>query len=172
MAKYNFENPRANEKPYINHEFGLNDFEHLMMTVITKSRHLLARLILISKAWLLYKSFNIQIINSKLDALTAVLSESNKNDIKFDAICLQETWLSIDQDTALFIILRYQLISQGKSCSCHSGLMIFFSNEYSYLITSSHNNSQLWDGICVEVSGKSLWKNHNWKYVQTSSFKW
>ena len=43
------------------------------------------------------------------------MAELNNNDDKFDAICFQETWLSIDQDTALFNIPGYQLIGQGKS---------------------------------------------------------
>ena len=101
-------------------------------------------------------SLNIQSINSTFEALTAILSELNNNDIKFDAICLQDTWLSTDQDSALFDIPDYQLINQGKSCSSHSGLIIFLSNDYYYLIISSHNDSKLWDGMFIEVNGESL----------------
>ena len=56
-------------------------------------------------------SLNIQSLNSKFDAL---LSELNGNDIKIDAICLQETWLSTDQDASIFNIPGYQLITLGK----------------------------------------------------------
>ena len=75
-------------------------------------------------------SLNIQSIKSKFDALTAILSELHNNDIKFDVICLQETWLSTNQDSALFNIPGCQEINQGKSFSSHFGLIIFLSNDY------------------------------------------
>ena len=101
-------------------------------------------------------SLNIQSINSKYDALLAVLSELNANDIKIDAICLQETWLSDYHDVAMFNIPGYQLISQGHSCSNHSGLIIFLADSYSYLIKSIHRGSQLWDALFIEGTGESL----------------
>ena len=154
MAKCNFENPRANENPYINDDIDLNDLLRAFdddpnseVKTFTFSPYIdiegLTPLLSRYKNGFAVLSLNIQSITSKFDALTAVLSELNNDDIKFDAICLQETWLPIDQDTALFNIPRYQLISQGKSWSSHSGLMIFLSNVYSLLIRSSHNNSQL-----------------------------
>ena len=167
MAKCNFENPRANENPNIKDDIDLNDLLRTFdddpnneVKAFICSPYIdiegLTPLLSRYKNGFAVLSLNIQSINSKFDALTAVLSELNNNGIKFDAICLQETWLSIDQDTALFNIPGYQLISQGKSCSSHYGLIILLSNEYSYLIRSSHNNSKLWDGIFIEVSGKSL----------------
>ena len=89
----------------------------------------------------------------------AFVCELNNNDIQFDAICLRETWLFTDQDSALFNIPGYQLINQGKSCSSHSGLIIFLSNDYYYSIRSSHNDSKLWDGMFIEVNGVSFVKN-------------
>ena len=99
---------------------------------------------------------NIQSLNSKFDALLAILSELNGNDIKIDAICLQETWLSTDQDASIFNIPGYQLITLGKKCSAHSGLAIYLSDSFSYLIKSVHDDSELWDGMFIEVSGESL----------------
>ena len=55
-------------------------------------------------------SLNVQSVNSKYDALLSVLSELNENNIKFDAICIQETWLSDDHDVAKFNIPGYQFI--------------------------------------------------------------
>ena len=101
-------------------------------------------------------SLKIQSINSKYDALLAVLSVLNENNIKIDAICLQETWLSDDHDVAMFNIPGYQLISHGHSCSTHSGHIIFLADSYSYLIKSIHRGSQLWDGLFIEFTGESL----------------
>ena len=36
-----------------------------------------------------------------------------------------------DHDIAMFNIPDYQLISQGHSCSTHSGLIIFLDDSYS-----------------------------------------
>ena len=166
MAKCNFENPRVNENPHINDDFDLIDLLRTFdddlyneVKAFTCSPYIdiedLTPLSSIYKNGFAVLSLNLQSINSKFDAMTAVLSELNNN-IKFGAICLQETWLSIDQDTALFSNPGYQLISQGESCSSQSGLMLFSSGEYSNLIRSSRNNSQLWDGIFIEVIGKSL----------------
>ena len=77
-------------------------------------------------------SLNIQSLNSKFDTLLAILSDLNDNNIKIDAICLQETWLSNDQDASVFSIAGYQLIHLGKKCSSHSGLAIFLSDSFSY----------------------------------------
>ena len=99
-------------------------------------------------------SLNIQSIDSKNDALLAVLSELNENNIKIDAICLQETWLSDDHDVAMFNIPGYRLISRCHGCSTHSGLIIFLAD--SYLIKSIHRGSQLWDGLFIEVTWESL----------------
>ena len=56
----------------------------------------------------------------------------------------------------MFNIPGYQLISQGHSCSTHSGLIIFLADSYSYLIKSIHRGSQLWDALFIEVTGESL----------------
>ena len=53
----------------------------------------------------------------------------------------------------LFNIPGYRLISQGHSCSTHSGLIIFLADSDSYLIKSVHRGSQLWDGL---FTGESL----------------
>ena len=101
-------------------------------------------------------SLNIQSINSKYDALLAILSELKENNINIDAICLQETWLSANHDVAMYDIPGYQLISQGHNCSAHSGLIIFLADSFPYLIKNVHINSKLWDGLFIEVTGESL----------------
>ena len=101
-------------------------------------------------------SLNIQSLNSKFDTLLVILSYLNDNNIKIDAICLQETWLSNGQDASVFSIPGYQLIHLGKKCRAHSGLAIILSDSLFYLIKSVHDDSALWDGLFIEVSGELL----------------
>ena len=104
-------------------------------------------------------SLNIQSLNSKFDFLTSILSHLNDNNTHFQAICLQETWLSHDQDVSLFNIPGYHLIHRGKSCSNHSGLIIYLSDEFSYIVKDTSHGSQLWDGLFIDVYGESLCGN-------------
>ena len=104
-------------------------------------------------------SLNIQSLNSKFDSFMSVLSHLNDNNAHFQAICLQETWLSHDQDTPLFNIPVYHLIHRGKSCSNHSGLIIYLSDEFSYSVKDTLPGSQLWDGLLIDVYGESLCGN-------------
>ena len=104
-------------------------------------------------------SLNIQSLNSKFDSFMSVLSHLNDNNTHFQAICLQETWLSHDQDTSLFNIPGYHLIHRGKSCSNHSGLIIYLSDEFSYNVKDTLPGSQLWDGLFIDVYGESLCGN-------------
>ena len=50
-------------------------------------------------------SFNIQSLNSKYDSLSIFLSQLYDKNLKFKAICLQETWLSADYDISIFNIV-------------------------------------------------------------------
>ena len=104
-------------------------------------------------------SLNIQSLNSKFDSFMSVLSHLNDNNTHFQAICLQETWLSHDQDTSLFNIPGYHLIHRGKSRSNHSGLIIYLSDEFSYNVKDTLPGSQLWDGLFIDVYGESLCGN-------------
>ena len=72
---------------------------------------------------------NIQSINSKFDSLT-FLSHLKANDVNCRAICLQETWLSSEQDVSIFNIPGYQLIYLEKSASTCGGLFMYLRDEY------------------------------------------
>ena len=101
-------------------------------------------------------SLNIQSINSKFDSLTTFLSHLEANDVNFSAICLQETWLSSEQDVSIFNIPGYQLIHLGKSASTCGGLFIYLRDEYSFTVTGQYNQSDLWEGLFIEVQGECL----------------
>ena len=68
-------------------------------------------------------SLNIQSIGAKFDSFLGFLPYLNENDIHFNATCLQETWLSDNNDTSQYDIPGYKSIHKEKSCSAHEGLM-------------------------------------------------
>ena len=59
-------------------------------------------------------STNIATLRSKFDELTIFVDELKQNNVKFGAICLQETWLADNENYSLFNLTGYTCISQGK----------------------------------------------------------
>ena len=99
-------------------------------------------------------SMNCQSLNAKVDELRILFHELENSNCFFDAICLQETWLDKNSDTSLLAIEGYNLISQGKLCSAHSGLVIYLRNSHKYKILSLLTNATVWDGQIIEVTCK------------------
>ena len=99
---------------------------------------------------------NIQSLNSKFDAFTALLSYLEQKCIGFSAICLQETWLSDNHDTTVFNIPGYHLVHSGKSSSECGGLIIYVSDTYSFSVKNVFRDSSLWEGLFIEVHGGPL----------------
>ena len=104
-------------------------------------------------------SLNCQSLSAKIDSLKVLINQIN-NQHKLSAICLQETWLSSESDTSLFEIQGYNLISAGKYCSPHSGLMIYLREDYNFTILNLHTQSMIWDGLFIEIHGKALGRKH------------
>ena len=101
-------------------------------------------------------SLNIQSLNSKFDSLLAFLSHLDEKGYNFDAICLQETWLSPKCDTSLFNIPGYHLTYQGKTCSQHSGLISYLLVKFSCSIKDIQVKSELWDEQFIDIYGENL----------------
>ena len=97
-------------------------------------------------------SLNCQCLAAKFDQINITVQQLQSKGFKFDAICLQETWLSDDSDTSIFQIQGYNLISQGKICSEHGGLAIYISNKFNFKIIDMNINSQIWEGLFIEIS--------------------
>ena len=89
-------------------------------------------------------------MNSKLNSLLAFLSHLSEKGYNFDAICLQETWVSPESDTLIFNIPGYHLIHQGK-CTCSKHL-----DKFSDSITNIEVKSELWDGKFADVYRENL----------------
>ena len=65
---------------------------------------------------------------------------------------LQETWLSDNSDTSLIQIDNYTLISKGKTCSTHGGLLIYLHNTYHYKTILTNIKSDIWEGQFISVT--------------------
>ena len=101
-------------------------------------------------------SLNIQSISAKFDSFVGFLSYLNENDIHFNALCLQETWLPDNNDTSQYDIPGYKSIHKGKPCSAHGGLMTYLDEEYSYNLRDLMIASDLWTGLFINVQHEHL----------------
>ena len=115
-------------------------------------------------------SLNYHSINAKIDQLKIKLKQWKNLNCKCSVICLQETWLSDNSDTSLIQIDNYTLISKGKTCSTHGGLLIYLHNTYHYKTISTNIKSDIWEGQFISVTTQQTnKKNHNWQYLQTTT---
>ena len=71
-------------------------------------------------------------------------------------ICLQETWLSENDDLSPFQIEGYNCVSQGKSCSNKGGLLVYIDSKFTFETKMNFNMYQHWEGITVKISGNGL----------------
>ena len=98
-------------------------------------------------------SLNCQSLSAKIDNLKILMHNLDNQQVYIDAICLQESWLSDLSDLSLLHVEGYQLISMAKHCSAHSGLVIYLSNKYQHEVLNIHEQSNLWDGQFIKISG-------------------
>ena len=104
-------------------------------------------------------SLNIQSIRSKYDDFISFLTFLSDKKLHLDAICLQETWLSEFDDLSLVKIPGYNMIDCPRACSKHGGLIIYLKTDFSYKIDDVVRDSNLWDGLFIEVYGGNLVSN-------------
>ena len=76
----------------------------------------------------------------------------------FGAICLQETWLTSDTYLSLLKLPGYNIIHQGAKCTKHGGLIIYPSEMYSFKLRNLCNDSDIWEGLFIDVMGHNLRK--------------
>ena len=99
---------------------------------------------------------NIESLNSKYDELIVYIEELHKINFKYSVICLQETWLSENDDLSPFQIEGYNCVSQGKSCSNKGGLLLYIDSKFTFETKMNFNMYQHWEGITVNISGNGL----------------
>ena len=133
-----------------------NNVPHLYQNSYYYDTELMTEVLHIKKDVFNILSLNCQSINAKINNIKLFL-ESVSSDINaFDAICLQETWLSADSPTDLVKLDGYNMINQGKSCSHHGGLIIYVKSCYQYNISCSVKDSAIWEGLFIEIKGNIL----------------
>lgn len=101
-------------------------------------------------------SINIQSINAKFDQFVAMLSLLEEQNVYFNAICIQETWLSDFHDVSLLHIQGYNMIHQGKRCCGHGGLIIYLHEKYKYRVRNMYDSSSIWEGLFIDIEGADL----------------
>ncbi len=102
-------------------------------------------------------SSNIQWIHSKFSELEGFVDElSTLNNFKFKIICLQESWLSENDDLSLIQLKGYDCIAQGKSCSNKGGLITYVDQHIKYEVLINVNTYENWEGQLIQVNGGGL----------------
>ena len=69
-------------------------------------------------------STNILSVNSKFSEFELFIAELKLINFKFSIICMQECWISENDDLSQIQLEGYTCISQGKRCSSIGGLII------------------------------------------------
>ena len=70
-------------------------------------------------------SSNIESINAKFNELELFVEDLRTQNIEFNVICLQECWLSENDDLSLCQLKGYTCLHQSKSCSNKGGVNIY-----------------------------------------------
>ena len=97
-------------------------------------------------------SLNCQSLYAKFDQLIVYLNMIQEEDCYFDAICLQETWVSSSSDISTLYINGYELISKHFMCSSHGGLAIYLKECYQYKrLFTYEGNFTSWEQQFIEV---------------------
>ena len=111
-------------------------------------------------------TLNCQSLNAKFNDIYLFLQDiKSLSNCSIGALCLQETWLDENCDTSLLNIPGYTLISKGKSCSTHGGTAIYLNDEYDYKILSYSSESNIWDGLFIEIEKTSTSVNQTKKLI-------
>ena len=98
-------------------------------------------------------SINVDGLLAKIDELTLILEVLKKQNIMFDAICIQESHLddSYKSDTACIQLEGYDCIPQGKTCGQKGGLVTYIKDEFDSIKYNLDGISNIWEGLFVEV---------------------
>ena len=103
-------------------------------------------------------SLNVQSIHAKFNQLYPIVSKFSSMGLYFGAICLQETWMASDADLSLLQLPGYNIIHQGSKCTKPGGLIIYLSEMYFFKLRNLCNDSDIWEGLFIDVMGHNLRK--------------
>lgn len=106
-------------------------------------------------------SINIQSINAKFNNLLPFLETLQDKGICFDAIQIQETWLSVNDDRdddlfkRIFNIPGYDLYILGRKVCAHGGLFTYVKDEYKCSVRPVCQNSTF-ESLFIDVNSESF----------------
>lgn len=109
-------------------------------------------------------SLNIQSIQAKFDAFSGFLQILSDKNIIFDALLIQETWLSDSflsrsENVAFFNLPGYNMVHKGKVCCGHGGLITYVRDIYKYNIRSElYQQSEVFESLFVDITEETLHK--------------
>ena len=109
-----------------------------------------------AKSKLSILSLNAQSIMAKFDEFQIAIDQINSTGQEISIICIQESWLSSECNVQLFELPSYQLVSKGKYCSNHGGLLIYVHNDFLWEPLDIRENTTGWENIFIKIRHKSL----------------
>ena len=102
-------------------------------------------------------TLNVQSLNSKFSVIQSLITDLSKDNLLFDAICFQETWLHTNDDVGIFHLPDYNIIHKGKVCCGHGGLVIYLSNQYTHTLRSDlYKDLIIWEGLFIDITGENI----------------
>ena len=109
-------------------------------------------------------SINIQSIQAKFDAFSGFLQILSDKNIIFDAILIQESWLSEvhlarKENISVFNLPGYNMIPRGKSCCGHGGLITYVRDLYKFDVrTDLYKVSDVYEALFLDITHENLYK--------------
>ena len=106
-----------------------------------------------AKSTLSILSFYAQSINTKFDEFRIAIDQINEK-LPIGIICVQESWLHSNFKFDIFELRGYNMISKGKHCSEHGGLIIYVHDDFDYELFSVYENSNGWENLSIKIDDK------------------
>ena len=118
--------------------------------------HELSDKLYLAKSKLSILSLNAQSIMAKFDEFQIAIDQINSTGQEISIICIQESWLSSECNVQLFKLHSYQLVSKGKYCSNHGGLLIYVHNDFLWEPLDIRESTTGWENLFIKIRHKSL----------------
>ena len=95
-------------------------------------------------------------LSAKFNSLQILLESLSYQNIRFLVICIQESWIS---DESMFQLLQldgYNSFHVNATASTHGGVVTYVDNSYDVPIKAEVNDSDIWDGLFLEMKHENL----------------
>ena len=100
-------------------------------------------------------SKNVQSLFAKFDQLAAFLEIARQQNIRFNVICIQESWLGRTSDLSLVQVDGNNCFYRDKrpECSNHGGLITYVDDNFEANDLCIRNESSVWENLFVQIKG-------------------